>query len=164
MKESEYLTHLRGRFLEKHPEGFWYKIPDSMGVDGQKRPYDVYALYDGIFLAIEGKMHKSIEPFYFSNIRPHQIYNLRKTFKNGGRAYISIGVRCNISSSQKKRLNYKYSRVSLDIWIPAQYIPGVLDEIDVTALEIDKLLTPEIRGNRINEIYLSQERFKEITR
>lgn len=164
MKESAYLTHLRARFFENHPQGFWYKIPDSMGVDGQKRPYDVYAFYDGTFMAIEGKMHKSIKPFYFSSIRPHQIYNLRKTHQNNGLAYVSVGVRCEISESDKKRLGYKYAKVSLDIWIPAQYIPGRIDAMDITALEVERLLTPEIRGNRINEIHLSEERFKEITR
>jgi hypothetical protein len=164
MKESAYLTHLRGRFLERHPDGFWYKIPDSMGVDGQKRPYDVYAFYDGNFLAIEGKMHKTIKPFYFSSIRPHQIYNLRKVHRNKGDAYVSLGVRCEISKSDRARLAYKYSKVSLDIWIPVQLIPGRIDEMNVTALEVERLLIPGIKGNRINEIYLPKERFEEVTR
>jgi hypothetical protein len=162
MTESEYTTHLRGKFSEKYPGCFWYKIPDAFGMDGQKRPFDAFAIHPETgMVCIESKIHKTLSPFSFSKVETHQISSLRLARHNGARSYLVIGIRCITKKYDRKILDQNIARVSADIWIDVNHISGEKADISIKALKIRELLKEsELKGNRINEIYLSEERFK----
>lgn len=166
MKESKYVSYIKDKYLSKNPNGVFYKIPDAFGVDGKTRPYDFYTLNKGVFTAVEAKIHNDLSPFYFSAIKPHQIYNLRKVAENGGMAYVLIGFRVRTNAKFRKEHNYDYAWVKADVWIPASCVPGKVGDIELVAIDIDKIVNEveEFKGNKINEIYLSEGRVNALAR
>jgi len=74
---------------------FYYKIPDAYGMArfSPPKPFDAFVVYKGKYYAFEYKMVKSQTAFAFSRVRPHQIDNLMKVWKNGGEAFIVINYR-----------------------------------------------------------------------
>lgn len=162
MNEREFDTSLRTRFLSRYPGALWYKIPDSQGVDGQKRPFDIFVVsrHTGtIFL--ETKMHKSLSPFLFSKIEPHQIDSLRIGADNLARSYVVIGVRCLTTKFDRKKIESDISRIWLDIWIPSESFPGKGSDIARKKLNVREIVRDmQMKRNKVNEIYLSKDGFE----
>jgi hypothetical protein len=161
--ESDYITSLRSRFYGRHPYAFFYKIPDSH--DGGQRPFDGFWILKGTgFVAFEAKMHKSLSPWHFNKIEPHQIANLRAVKSLGMNALVVLAVRCLTKKFDRARMPKQVTRVSMDIFIPADMIPGSMDEIHIDKLDVRALASNiDLKGNRINEVYLSKDRFAEFT-
>lgn len=165
VRESEYVSYLKKRFIAEHPAGVFYKIPDSFGVDGKTRPYDYYTLLNGGFTAVEAKIHNSLKPFYFNKVESHQVLNLRKVHDNGGKAYLTIGIRSRTNKKFREEHNYDYVWFKANIWIPASVLPGHGYQIDRKALVVDRLFDiRKIEGSVVNEIYLLEEDFNRVTR
>ena len=165
MKETEYIGKLKERFHQKNPKGFFYKIPDSN--DGQQRPYDGYFVLKSKGVTFfEAKITKSLSPWHFNKIEPHQILNLRLMLELGCRAYVVLGIRALTKKFDRKRLPRELSHIYADIWIPVGLIPGTGDSIEVKKLNIRELvasLGDDLKGHKVNEIYLHQRRFEGFT-
>jgi hypothetical protein len=166
MKESTFTTSLKKLFIKNNPGSFWYKIPDSMGADGQKRPFDIFAVspVDGVIF-IEAKIHNSLSPFSFSKIEHHQIDALRRTSALGVKSFIVLGVRAITKEADRIFLGKDITTISANIWIPVDLIPGKHTAINVKSLKVrDLIKNIKLRGNRINEILMSAKRFEAYTK
>lgn len=112
--ESEYISKYGTKWLKDRSGGFWYKIPDTLGV-GNVKPFDVIALYAGTTYAIEAKLHKTHTAFPLSKIEPHQIMNLRMAARNGAISTVLIGVRFLMDLDTRARLGLRRRRVCMDL-------------------------------------------------
>lgn len=79
-------------------EIFYYKIPDSPYIGPEtrfqpKKPFDLFLIKDGEFVAIEAKYCKGNERFPFKNVKEHQIAGLLDVERHGCKAYIMINFR-----------------------------------------------------------------------
>lgn len=70
MTERQLLTAFT-KEVKRVPGLFWYKIPDTRG--GQKKPFDVFAIYKGRPICIEFKRENSAK-----DLEKHQKENLIK--------------------------------------------------------------------------------------
>lgn len=83
----EYIRHLK----KKYPGALIYPIPDSYRTG--LKPFDLFFLNKGRFVALELKYMPSARTFNTNRVLPHQRQALKKVKENGGRAYIVL--RCN---------------------------------------------------------------------
>lgn len=94
--ESKFLTKVKKTF-EKH-DAFFHKIPDLPHYKGQKtrfdieKPFDAFAIWDGVPMAIEGKYFREYSSFGLRNIRFCQEKGLNRYAQAGGRSFIFLGV------------------------------------------------------------------------
>ena len=58
MKETKLKDKFRKKILERFPDIFIYKIPDTMGLGG-KRPFDLIIIAYGITICIEFKVNNN---------------------------------------------------------------------------------------------------------
>lgn len=77
---------------------YYYKIPDSPYVGSEtrfqlKKPFDLFLIKDGEFIAIEAKYCKGNARFPFKNVKEHQIDALLDIEEHGCKAYIMINFR-----------------------------------------------------------------------
>lgn len=166
MKESEYVSYLKKKYLKETPKAVFYKIPDSFGVDGKTRPYDYYTFNQGDFEAVEAKIHKETSPFYFREVKPHQVFNLRKVLANWGYAWVSIGIRARTNKKFRKKYDYDYAWFKADVWINVEYLPGDDGDIGLLSLDVPLLfnVVDVFEGSKVNEIYLSEGDLDKVTR
>lgn len=78
MKESEFNKIVKDSIIERG--GFAYKISDSAGAYGQKRPFDGFGILKGRNIYWEGKMCNGVKAFnlkdLFEGKRGHQMVTL----------------------------------------------------------------------------------------
>ena len=172
MNEASYTYYLKKNYQKKHHGCFWFKIPDCFaaekkefyGLDQVKRPFDVLTIHqDTGFRAIEVKLHKSLSPFSFKRVAPHQIQSLRSVIKNGGSGFLVIGVRASLKDYDRKQLGVSFSKFAMDIWIDANEVPGFGDWIDASSIKLREIASgisesEDLKGNKIYEVHLQQGR------
>lgn len=98
MKESIFQGEWMRSFREHYPGSHFVKIPDMPRIGAQARfnpikPYDCYALLEGVFYAFELKWQKPLTGFAFNKVKGHQIAFLKDVQGNGGKAYLVINYR-----------------------------------------------------------------------
>lgn len=105
MKESVFTTEIVKSLRQS---GFWvYKIPDMPHFAGMRtrfdlaKPFDIIALRNNRFYAIETKMLKSYQAFGYRHMRPHQVTSLSAINSFGGNPYVFL----NIRQSKPKHIN-----------------------------------------------------------
>jgi len=165
--ESDYTAHLRKRFIENHPDAFWFKIPDFFGKDGVKKPFDAFFISSNIgFGAIESKLHKSLSPFHFNKIESHQINALRKVKRNNGLAFIVVGIRAQTTEFDRKKIKKDHSQVKADLWFPVQLIPGAGEQIDIKKFMVRDFIASisSFPGNRVQVINIEEHIFRRYTK
>lgn len=172
MDEASYTYTLKKSYRKKYHNCFWFKIPDCFaaekkefyGLDQVKRPFDVLTIHPVTgFRAIEIKLHKSLSPFSFKRVAPHQIKSLRSVVKNGGHGFLEIGVRTRLTDYDRKKIDVPFSEFKMDIWIDVNDVPGFGDWIDASSLKVREIAadiakSEELKGNKIHEVHLQEGR------
>jgi len=134
LKESELIVGHRKTWMKANPRDFYYKIPDTLGLGGQK-PFDAFAWGhrrsalggpERRVFAWEFKIHKSHNAFPLSKIQPHQIMGLTMAEQGGAISTVFIGVRFTMDVDTQKRLGLRLRRISIDIEIPIQEIVSMI--------------------------------------
>ena len=112
MKERDLITSVMGDMKEYYKnKPFWYyKIPDypvsrfgGSGYAGGKRFVDVVACINGIPVAIEFKLHKTLGSFPFSKVPDEQVDALLDFERAGGVALLAIGQVVKVSDYSEKQ-------------------------------------------------------------
>jgi len=102
LKEKDYAGEIAKSFRELWPAAFYTKIPDAQisptlraqGIGAPiARPFDAFAVSNGLFCALEYKIHKALTGFALDHIRPIQRLSLAKVENNGCAAGIVINIR-----------------------------------------------------------------------
>ena len=94
---------------------FWYKLPDNMYTG--KKPFDVFSMKSGEACAYEFKYHHTLDVFSFSQVQEHQIDSLEKFKAAGGRAFIVLGIKLNLSLAQQEKYSLTKRRIShIKMW------------------------------------------------
>ena len=62
------------------------------------RPYDAFLLHGGQYWAFEFKQMKTLDNMPMSKIEDHQLFNLKRVEKNGGKAYFLVNYRAPVTS------------------------------------------------------------------
>ena len=83
------LPIIRNSILESYPDCDYYKLPDAHLA---QKPYDARFFYKGNFVAIEAKILKYGERFFFSSLQRHQKEGLLKVVANYGEGYVFINL------------------------------------------------------------------------
>ena len=81
MVESRLTDKFRKLFKLRHPDGFIYKIPDTMMLGG-KKPFDMLIILEGHIFCFEFKRGSVTEP------TPYQKYHLDRAAYNGAKSRI----------------------------------------------------------------------------
>jgi hypothetical protein len=144
MNEAQLINWHSKEWLKRRPGAFYYKIPDTLGIGGQK-PFDVIIDDAGQHYAIEFKIHKSHRRFPLNKIKPHQIENLQKAQANGRIATVYIGVRFMMDLDDQERLNFRVRRISVDLEYPVDHIAQLIAS-GAKSIEILPLLRKATRS------------------
>ena len=75
--------------------------PDTRFVP--RKPYDLYAMLDGKFYAMELKLRTKLDSLQFEAITQGQIWNLKEAKENGALAYVVINYRESGMSEKKQK-------------------------------------------------------------
>jgi hypothetical protein len=95
--ESKFLTRVKKSF--EVVGAFFYKIPDLPHYKGQKtrfdieKPFDAFAMWAGVGMAIEGKYLRDYEAFGLRNVRYCQEQGLNKYAAAGGKSFVFLGIK-----------------------------------------------------------------------
>lgn len=96
-RERIFTTELGHSFRERG--AFFHKIMDMPHFQGAqfrfdiKKPFDVFACYLGIPIAIECKSITKFQKFGIKNLRPNQVIGLEAFSNAGGSAFVFLNVR-----------------------------------------------------------------------
>jgi len=97
-RERSFLTELGHSFTQAG--AFWFKIPDLPHFKGSQfrfdaeKPFDAFASYMGLAIAIEGKSLRDYEAFGVSQLRQCQVDGLDRFVDEGnGLGFVMINVR-----------------------------------------------------------------------
>ena len=167
MNESKYSSYLKREFYKKYPFGFWFKIPDYFGKDGNKKPFDSFFISKETgFGAVEVKIHKKLSPFCFDKVELHQIDALRKIRNNKGLAFLIVGIRSPTTIFDRKKIGKDFAEIKIDLWFPVDLIPGHGTNISVKKFMVRDYIASlsDIKGNVINAIVISWRSFGEFTK
>ena len=111
MKETDF-TRTTMRSLKALAGRFWFhKIADSGTLEfSRPRAIDVVASWNGHFIGIEFKLHKSLNAFPLKSVRLDQMECLSELHASGATALIIIGVYL----GPRKRIAYS---IPIDTWL-----------------------------------------------
>lgn len=110
-RERSFLTELGHSFVDAG--AFWFKIPDLPHFKGSQfrfdaeKPFDAFACYMGLAMAIEGKSLREYEAFGVSQLRQCQVDGLDCFLDNGGGAsfvMINIKLKATLGTHRSNRL------------------------------------------------------------
>ena len=113
-RERKFITELKKSFA-MHSQTFFHKISDMPHFAGMtsrfdmEKPFDAFAIYSGMGIAIEAKSFKDYQAFGMRHLRPCQEKGLTAVHAAFGHAYVFLNVRRNSNKSlQVKRVNELY--------------------------------------------------------
>lgn len=88
----------------------------------EEKPYDLGALKNGIYCAIELKNVTDCLAFNINRIEKHQIKALKQVFKCGGLSYCLCRFRKGLTKGERKRLNTQLFSINTAFALPIQWI------------------------------------------
>jgi penicillin-binding protein-related factor A (putative recombinase) len=94
MKETQYIAKIMNKLvLVAGNDLYYHKVADAGSLQySQPRAVDVLASYQGLFIGMEWKLHKTTGAFALSRFRESQYIELAKIEKSDARALVVIGV------------------------------------------------------------------------
>lgn len=121
--EKSVIQSYRRRFLLEHPGAFFYKIPDGWAEDakgnryGSERPFDVFAIANGICYVKEFKFQQGGITFNVERmVKPHQLKGLLDAKRAGAKATVVLGWIPSATTAMKYNLSpYKVRVFEWDV-------------------------------------------------
>ena len=103
--QGEWIDSWRHHFSGCHIQ----KLPDAVKSAKSRfipaKPYDIYALFQGRFYAMELKLKTKLGGFSFEGVTEWQINNLLEAKENGALSYVVINYRVNKISPRQQKTN-----------------------------------------------------------
>lgn len=115
-RERQFLSQLGASFRER--KAYFFKIPDMPHFAGAQfrfdiqKPFDAFACWAGIPIAIEAKVIEDFRKFGIKSLRPNQIAGLDAWSRSGGRAFVFLNVWRQARSHDRKGRPLAQSRVN----------------------------------------------------
>ena len=135
MRESIFHGEWIRSWRHHYPGCHIVKVPDMPKTAGARflppKPYDIYAMWNGRFYAMELKLRTDLGGFPFKEATEWQINNLKEAKENGACAHFVMNYRVSaISERQRKKIGFDKKRLNRVFFIDVEDLAEVDSSLD----------------------------------
>ena len=157
MRETDYIRKIMIKVKDVASDDLYYhKVADAGSLAySQPRAVDVLASYQGQFIGMEWKLHKTKGAFALKHFRQHQYDELDRVAKSGGRALIVIGVYVDGGKHQEVYIIpfvHWGNLITDDYYQPLKSVKLQDERFDPYRLKLSKVIDHQIAAAILNRI------------